>query len=472
MGKSRLVSFLSAALLIGTTGCEGPAGPQGLPGEGTPGLDGEQGDPGPPTDGDPSISGVSPHVVYFDRIVEVTISSAGTDWSSDTRVDFGDGIEVLNTHVASPTALVATIEVSPDAAEGPRMVTATDGALELTFGGDAFEVTSPLDIEISTPAMVIPGSAVVASVRMLDLTTPFFEDDTGFFPSQMFGTVSQDGMSIGGDVAFSSITPFTLTAILFLDADTPLGPIDLEVENAFKNVRSAARDVIDVEAGPDLSLAPPGVVLPFEGREFQRLELQIPGPAEVILPLTPSTLSVTPLIAVVPESGVWEDALPGTVGTHFTDNGIGFLSPGAETVNIVVGGAAPPDVEPWDLQIDTFLIPVDWTTVTPPALTAGAISFPGQNDYVSFDAQAGQTVAIATLDGATTTCASLALDSYLRLLDDRGQVLFAENDNDGVTACSQLIVAIPVTGTYRVQVSGSPFCGGCTFDYNLVVQTL
>jgi hypothetical protein len=126
---------------------------------------------------------------------------------------------------------------------------------------------------------------------------------------------------------------------------------------------------------------------------------------------------------------------------------------------------------PHDEDIGLSIVPVSVTPVTPPDLEAGVIT-PGEGDYYTVTGQQGDLLGAVVLDGATTTCASFALDSLLELFNDHAIEILAANDDTPFDYCSQLVVALPQTGSYYLRVSASPYCPGCSFDYQLYVDFL
>jgi hypothetical protein len=100
--------------------------------------------------------------------------------------------------------------------------------------------------------------------------------------------------------------------------------------------------------------------------------------------------------------------------------------------------------------------PIDFWAVTLPALPSG--------DLV-----------ISTTNGATTTCASLDLDSYIELLQPDGATLILADEDAGEGFCSSITTTSALAaGTYYVTVQEcqDPFCtpGTIDFDYTLEIS--
>ena len=93
------------------------------------------------------------------------------------------------------------------------------------------------------------------------------------------------------------------------------------------------------------------------------------------------------------------------------------------------------------------------------------IDRPGDQDWVKFTAQAGETYTIRTANLGTSA------DTYLYLYDTDRTTLLASNDDYGGSLASQIEWAAPATGTYYVAVQHwNPNAGGCGTTYDLMVS--
>jgi len=89
---------------------------------------------------------------------------------------------------------------------------------------------------------------------------------------------------------------------------------------------------------------------------------------------------------------------------------------------------------------------------------------PGDEDWVSFVAEAGEEYRFWTLNLGP------AADTYLFLYDVDGTTLLAENDDFGGSLASQIEWTAPVTGTYYLLVKHwNPNIGGCYTNYDVLV---
>ncbi len=202
----------SVAACDGEVGPQGPAGPAGDPGDqGDPGEPGEPGDPAP---GEPSINGITPHIAYLERTVQVTISGFGTEFSNPT-VNFGAGISVDDVQVASGTGLVATVTIAANAAEGTRDVTVSEGGTDFVYT-DAFTVRAPL-VFTDLAGFSEQGGIIIARVDQRDVTTPF---DNGL--TDLFHTAGSAGVQ--------GFQPYALDGIFFIDI-TATGDSDIIVDS-------------------------------------------------------------------------------------------------------------------------------------------------------------------------------------------------------------------------------------------------
>ena len=92
---------------------------------------------------------------------------------------------------------------------------------------------------------------------------------------------------------------------------------------------------------------------------------------------------------------------------------------------------------------------------------------PGDQDWITFAAQAGMTYAVETTNLDT------AADTYLYLYATDGTTLLAANDDYSGTLSSRIEWVAPSAGTYFVAVKHwNPNAGGCGTGYDLAVSTL
>lgn len=146
-------------LLAVLTACA--PGPQGPPG--ATGPEGARGATGPGFSQPPSISFVAPRSAIRGERLEVALSGFATAWST-ARVDFGPDVTVNSVTVASPTALLVNVTVTPAAALGVRTISVTQDMQVASFRG--FEVLDPVSLRVDgVPAQ---GSLVRAVVTMRD----------------------------------------------------------------------------------------------------------------------------------------------------------------------------------------------------------------------------------------------------------------------------------------------------------------
>jgi len=89
---------------------------------------------------------------------------------------------------------------------------------------------------------------------------------------------------------------------------------------------------------------------------------------------------------------------------------------------------------------------------------------PDDQDWIKFEAEAGQTYIIKTFDLETTS------DTFLYLYDTDGSTLLASNDDYGESLASRIEWEAPIAGTYYVLVKHwNPNHGGCGTSYSIKV---
>lgn len=411
------------------------------------------------------MSAITPRRVFLDRTVDVSISGVATAWTDAVKLDFGAGVTVNSTRVASPTAIVASITVSRDAATGARDVTVTQGDATTTFKG-AFDVASPLAIT-GTAAQ---GSIVVGTLRQLDVSTPF---DTTTEGDGLFTEISYPNLSIGigskPGVAASvqSASPFSLSCLMLVDVETAAGKADLTVKSGAGDdvVSSAGSIEIAARAPTVLSASTKGTIT----SPGASLLYKYTAAADELVTFTASATSAQPGIALLPASGKFADMF-GFGASHSISAKkdesfylVTWDSSGASGYTFDLGVksvAGVPETEPNDACGAAMAItagePVfasfandadeDWYAVTAGAGDVGkkihVVTFPGEPDTDTL---------VDVLAGDCTT--SLGGPSS----DDSYHEDFKSS-------------AIAAAGTYYVKVSASPF--GFTGSKYTVLVTL
>jgi hypothetical protein len=215
---------ISLALLASLVAIGCSSGSISQPGEpgaaGQPGAQGPQGPEGPAGPGatvDPSVSAVTPVRAFLARTTTVTISGDDTKWNDTSTVDFGAGVKVDKLVAASPTALVATITIAPEAAVGARDVKVKTGESTQVFA-KAFTVASPIEV-VGTQGAIAQGSIAFVTVKNLDLSTPFDTTVSGGRPVGVLGGVIGGGAS----VVVGTVTPFRADLQINFDVDIAAG---------------------------------------------------------------------------------------------------------------------------------------------------------------------------------------------------------------------------------------------------------
>lgn len=224
--------------------------------DGTNGKNGEQGPAGPGVEGGaPSISAVLPASAFLGGSATVTISGSGTTWSDQAQPDFGAGVTVKSVAVASPTALVADIDVAFDATVGTRDVTVTDGSSSLSYTG-AFRVQSPTTLDAQ--GTVAQGSVLLAKIRDLDFSRPFDTTQTG---DGLFTPISYPNITLSTDTGVAAqlngVQAYALDVALLVDLDVAAGPAKVDVLSGPVGARTSFPNpaALDVAARTPAALA-------------------------------------------------------------------------------------------------------------------------------------------------------------------------------------------------------------------------
>lgn len=293
------IACLALPLTLGCSGEDGAQGPEG--------KEGPEGPAGKDAVGSPSISAVTPSSAFLGRSVDVVISGNGTTWDAATTVDFGADITVKNLVVASPTAIVATLDV------GNTVVGAHDvkiGALEYKGG---FKTISA--VKLNAQGKLAQGSVAVVDAQQLDFTTPY---DTSYTGDGFFTPIVYTGVEIpeitGVTTDIGSVEPYNVSFTAYIDVKAPAGDNDLDIisgpagnqtHNIFpKGLSITAREATELVAGTP---ATGSLTTPWESALYRFT----PTAGIKLLEVTASSKSsdATPAFMMLPSSGAFADAI-------------------------------------------------------------------------------------------------------------------------------------------------------------------
>lgn len=142
----RLSLALTALLAAACSGAPGKSGQNGT--DGKPGEPGAEGQTPEATKAAMTVNHVMPRAGLLDRALEVVISFDGprTDLSK-AELDFGDGIEVVDSKVVNG-AIVAELQIAPDAKLGAHDVTVKLGAGDPIVAVKGFHVAVPISAKV------------------------------------------------------------------------------------------------------------------------------------------------------------------------------------------------------------------------------------------------------------------------------------------------------------------------------------
>lgn len=163
------LALVALAACVGPAGEDGPAGPQGPQGEqGEPGADGVDGIDGVDlAEPEAAIAAVYPLALSQGRSGSLRVLGYFTEFTADSSVSLGDGIEVTEVSLESATSLRVKLEVATDATLGMRTLTVDS----LTYGdpdkGTGILVGPTLTV---TPNEFAAGDNFEAIVHTADIT--------------------------------------------------------------------------------------------------------------------------------------------------------------------------------------------------------------------------------------------------------------------------------------------------------------
>jgi hypothetical protein len=347
-------------------------------------------DPTPP----PSVSTVSPSVVFLARPARITVGGSFTTWASGTSVSFGDGVTIADTMLASASSLVADVTVAPMASPGPRDVTVLDpdGG---TVGTDRGGLTLAPPIALAFDGTLAQGSIVVAHVRLVDNSIALDTTST----TDPFGNVTYvdlaPSLSPGISATVLAATATSSDVQLFVD-ETTTGAADFDL------VSGPAGDAADTHfpwpGGLTLAARTPTVLTaasPVTGSVDAKLattlfEYTPPSSAPLILDFAASSnaTAATPAVLLLPASGAWSDELTGGPQATWLSTSADPMYPvyfdpsgstGAFTVSVTeTVPAASTQASPGDA---TMAGAVD-ATALPFVLTGGQLASSATQDWV------------------------------------------------------------------------------------------
>jgi hypothetical protein len=194
--------------------------------------------------GAPTLTGIDPAAAIVGTGVRVALT--GTNFYAGMTVDAGAEVTVSDIVVLSLTAAEATLVVGANAALGDRSVTVT------TPGGTTTGVTFTVIPLPPTLTSISPSS-----IAQSNLTRSFTVTLTG---TNLFGpTIAISGTGVTAPAGVNSVSSTTATAVLTVEADTPLGPRDVTLTTAGGTTGAVQFTV--VPAAPTVTAISPAIGL-------------------------------------------------------------------------------------------------------------------------------------------------------------------------------------------------------------------
>lgn len=452
-------AYALALLLLGCT--DGQVGPLG---EGAPGPPGDVGAPG--QDASASIVSVLPNRIFLDREVELAIRGEGTSWRADEppQIDLGDGVALTSpVTVASPTALVATVQATSAAALGLRDLRVVDGD-HMTRLRAAVTLDGPLRAD-NLFGRVAEGSGFVVDLEQLDRATPFDPnpDNYRFFLKDVDGPNSDGSLAVSFEVSDYHIAQ----AAFFVDVgalpasavDNPkerLASLVVETGTGDEMQRSVAKNAVSIDPRPATPIGLGATAFSFiEPRDSRLLQFEIDALSVVTLEATSTPDDGAAIVFVLPPSGkfsenIGDDSIVSR-GTFFNVNRSSFYA-----VLIDFSG-----VVPYDVELEVSAEPANVAQALPSPVTVDLADLPA---FFEVLANAGDTIR-ATL---STSGGCPAAEHELTLLGTEG---FDELARDVTFGCPEVAAQATASGVHYIQVS-PPLCFSepCATTYELAVD--
>jgi len=457
------VGLLSLSLFtLVALGCSGDAGPQGPAGQ--PGEEGPS--------ADPSISAITPGKAFISRRADVTISGFNTVWTDGVSIDFGPGITIVDKKIASPTAIVATIEIDAAAAIGPRDVNVTEGDAKVTYAG-AFTLETPLEVTfLGTQAQ---GSILVGSAKQRDLSTPFDLTTTGdgFFTPLVYTNLAVSGSAgVAGGVEGAQLYGADLT--VFTDVTAAAGPGDVTVASGLpgEEILSPAPGSLQIAARQPTAITPGMILNGTVDQPFATVLYQYTpsGPGKIIaVEALADSPDASPAFAVLPASGkfadliAFEEAPTVEVGAEpvyfiYWDNtgtsGYGF--------DVSVTELVPAEVEPNNTCAQAQVV-----ATLPASLDAFKLSDKDDQDWLAIDiaeADVGKAIHVVTTPGEAQT------DTFVEIVDSDCTTVLGESEDSNY---HEDFTSSPITtpGKYFIKISNSTYgYSGALYNIEITLE--
>lgn len=181
-------------------------------------------------DGEPgAVAAVFPETGYTGTTETVLISGNVTTWSDASTVSFGDGVTVVGTELVGPSSIMATVEVSNDAAPGSRTVTVDSDSLQ-----EGFAVAPSLALSAEGPrGTMAQGSVVTLTVANQNPSAVFdtTSEGDGLFSPITYPNFSVELSGSSAVAQVASVTPTEATISVLIDVGAEVGVRDLTITN-------------------------------------------------------------------------------------------------------------------------------------------------------------------------------------------------------------------------------------------------
>jgi hypothetical protein len=466
----RIIGALSATICFAlATGCSGADGPQGPRGPAGAAADG-----GVP--GSPSISAIVPTSAFLGGSATVTISGNATSWSNQAKPDFGNGVTVNSVTVASPTALVAEIDVAFDADLGVRNVTVTDGTDSLTYKG-VFHVDAPTKLD--TQGTVAQGSIVLAKIRNLDVSRPYDTTQSG---DGLFTPITYPNITLSTDSSLAAqvngVQAYAIDALVLIDADVAVGPAKLDVLSGPVGARTSfpnpaaldvqARTPEALSAGQDKTI---NVAQPYDSA----LLTFTPSPGLQIVEVAASTTNAdaSPQVSMLGTSGhfgdsqgfgpsvaIATDATSQLYVIYWDNTGTsGYAATVVATETSATGGS---EGEPNDTSASAQAV-----SQLPFVVQGASLSSGTDQDWFAVTvpaSAAGKKLHVRTFGDDPLT------DTVVEVFDTDGTTSLGGPSDDAGYNENWYSDALSGAGTYYVEISASPFFSSSHSQYDAYIK--
>ncbi|MCD6506085.1 IPT/TIG domain-containing protein [Candidatus Poribacteria bacterium] len=402
--------------------------------------------------GPPAVVSISPASANI-GVTGLSVTVQGSNFTSDSQVSFGAGVNVLSATFINSGRIDVTISIDSTAPLGLRDVTVTNPGNVVGIGSNMFTVLSGLTVTSISPNRANRGATLVVSIY-----------GGGFNSSITAGDVSfGSGVTVN---SLSYVSQTELSAEITVDGTATIGLRDVSV--TVDGVTANGDNLFHVLGAPTVSSITPSsgsrgasmMSITIEGSNFVEgadVKFESSSGIAVHSAVVDSSSRITALISISPSSPLkkWDVTVinPGNVQATGSDLFEVIGSPSITSLSPSSGNRGMPSYD---------------VTINGSNFVEGAVaSFDNSGITVNSTTFVNSSQLIANIDISSTA----ALGACDVTVSNPGGVSATEDNAFTVLhAAPQVLSANPSTGskstTLDVQITGTNFQSGATISFS------